>query len=145
MGLYYETYRARLRKIADRLPDKPFVHFKPVGEKKRCDTMDDFMLYLFNAVKERKRRVIEYINPQDLELVRAETNLVDLLLLCLEYSPAYRVAVRDPETHELIELTEEEERALSDKLANMTPEEEKKYWEDEERRILEPYPGPLLW
>jgi len=133
----YESYRARIKKLFAKLPQRIYVHYVDGTGERRCLSDADLLLTLITAEKGSPQRQIKYIDPIDLAAIEAKNNILSILLMTSGYKPATHVIARDWSTGESHELTEEELEALDQKLGAMTEAERAAYWRAEEQAFFD--------
>ena len=133
----YERYRIRVKQLLEKLPKGITVHYTDSGGHDHTVSDVEFLLALANAQRDGKKGLVKSIDPVDLTALEAKSRIYSVMLTVDGYKPAYSVIIRDPETGENRELTEEEEDDLNRKLDAMTESERAAYWRQQERLFLE--------
>ena len=152
MGSYYEEYKRRLNKIAEKLPAGYLIHYIDHTGERKIATEDQLItelseyhfsqeknhaLYAPEGAQLRIGGYIKSIDPEDLITIEKRSVLLQILLLEDSYYPAIHIIERDPETGELYELSEEELKEREEAWNRLNETEKENYWKEKEKRWKE--------
>lgn len=143
MSGFYGEYKSRINRIAAKLPKDwtVTITFAAAPKKKRRMMISDLKAELCRSQREGREKVIAWIDPIDLAVIREQDRLLTYLLTFDGYYAASPVVIWDKRTGKLRELSEKNYEAmkLDDKLKEAPPDEQEEYWSNTEDAFKKRY------